>query len=67
MMPPIMIFHPEMARMMISARTRVLDRVRQNARDSGYVGVKFPWEQAITGNFRLFIYNKLSVLSEVFK
>ena len=49
MMPPIMVFHPEMARMMISSRTRVLDRVKQNARESGHVGVKFPWEQATTG------------------
>ena len=49
MMPPIMIFHPEMAPMMIGSRTRVMDRVKQNAIESGHVGLKFPWEQGISG------------------
>ena len=57
MMPPIMIFHPEMARMMIGSRTRVLGRVRQNAIDSGHDGVKYPWEQGVSG-INLFHYFK---------
>ncbi|XP_052777171.1 protein-glucosylgalactosylhydroxylysine glucosidase-like [Mya arenaria] len=48
-MPPIMIFHPDMAPRMIGARTRVMEQVRQNARSNGYKGVQFPWEQAATG------------------
>lgn len=49
MMPPTMVFHPDMARRMIGSRTRVLDQVKQNAKLAGYNGAKFPWEQATTG------------------
>ena len=38
--------------MIISAPIQVLDRVRQHARDCGYVEVKFPWKQAISGNLK---------------
>lgn len=48
-MPPIMMFHPSMARNMIEARLRVLDQAKINARASGYKGAKFSWEQASTG------------------
>ena len=50
MMPGIMMLHPGMARRMIGARTRVLDQVKKNAMEAGFNGVKFPWEQAATGN-----------------
>lgn len=48
-MPPIMIFQPGMARIMISARTRVMDAARDHAQTTGYEGVRFPWEQAYSG------------------
>lgn len=48
-MPPIMIFHPAMARRMIGSRIRVLDQSKRNAEMNGYRGAKFPWEQASTG------------------
>ena len=48
-MPPIMMFYPDMARMMIGSRIRVLPVVRERARANGYQGAQFPWEQAFTG------------------
>jgi hypothetical protein len=49
-LPPIMIFHPDLARLMINSRIRVLDIAKNNAKSSGYQGAKFPWEQAVTGH-----------------
>ncbi|KAL4217202.1 hypothetical protein ACF0H5_023655 [Mactra antiquata] len=48
-LPPIMMIHPGMARRMIGARIRVMDQARVNARDDGFDGIKFPWEQGLTG------------------
>lgn len=48
-MPPIMMFYPDMARMMIGSRIRVLPVVRERARANGFQGAQFPWEQAFTG------------------
>jgi hypothetical protein len=48
-MPPMLMFHPEMARYMIEARTRVLPQAKANAKAKGLEGAKFPWEQASTG------------------
>lgn len=50
-MPPIMMFHPNMARRMIGARTRVIHQVKENARKDGFKGIKFPWEQGSTGRY----------------
>lgn len=49
-MPPIMMFYPDMARTMIDSRLRVLPAVKVRAKASGYEGAQFPWEQAFTGN-----------------
>lgn len=49
MLPPVMLFRPDMARRMIGSRTRVLDQVKRNAKEAGFDGAKFPWEQATTG------------------
>lgn len=49
-MPPIMMFYPDMARTMIGSRLRVLPAVKVRAKASGYEGAQFPWEQAFTGN-----------------
>lgn len=48
-MPPVMMFYPDMARTMIDSRLRVLPVVKEKARASGYEGAQFPWEQAFTG------------------
>ncbi|XP_077981915.1 protein-glucosylgalactosylhydroxylysine glucosidase-like [Glandiceps talaboti] len=48
-MPPIMMFFPEMAARMIESRLRVLDVVEEHATETGYEGVRFPWEQCYTG------------------
>ncbi|XP_006813312.1 protein-glucosylgalactosylhydroxylysine glucosidase-like [Saccoglossus kowalevskii] len=48
-MPPIMMFFPNMATRMIEARLRVLDTVEDHATETGYEGVRFPWEQCYTG------------------
>ncbi|VDI30110.1 Hypothetical predicted protein [Mytilus galloprovincialis] len=48
-MPPIMMFHPNLARLMINSRIRVLDTAKKNAKGTGYLGARFPWEQAVTG------------------
>lgn len=49
-MPPIMMFYPDMARTMIGSRLRVLSAVKERAKASGYEGARFPWEQAFTGS-----------------
>ena len=49
MLPPIMLFHPDMARRMIGSRSRVLGQAKKNADAEGFKGAKFPWEQATTG------------------
>ncbi|XP_048733983.2 protein-glucosylgalactosylhydroxylysine glucosidase-like isoform X1 [Ostrea edulis] len=48
-MPPIMMFFPDMARTMIGSRLRVLPVVKKRAQKNGYQGAQFPWEQAFTG------------------
>ena len=48
-MPPILMLHPQMANLMIGARTRVLDVAKNNARETGFIGARFPWEEAVTG------------------
>ncbi|XP_070563897.1 LOW QUALITY PROTEIN: protein-glucosylgalactosylhydroxylysine glucosidase-like [Ptychodera flava] len=48
-MPPIMMFFPKMATRMIESRVRVLDVVEEYANETGYEGVRFPWEQCYTG------------------
>ncbi|XP_061165726.1 protein-glucosylgalactosylhydroxylysine glucosidase-like [Saccostrea echinata] len=48
-MPPVMMFFPDMARTMIGARLRVHPAVKERARENGFQGAQFPWEQAFTG------------------
>lgn len=48
-MPPIMMLHPEAGKIMITSRARVRDVVLQHAINTGYKGVRYPWEQAVTG------------------
>lgn len=49
-MPPIMMFYPDMARTMICSRLRVLPAVKERTKANGYKGAQFPWEQAFTGS-----------------
>ncbi|KAK2141514.1 hypothetical protein LSH36_1090g00111 [Paralvinella palmiformis] len=48
-MPAILMFHPDKAKLMIDSRLRVINATRDNAIGSGYRGVRYPWEQAYTG------------------
>ena len=41
---------PEIARNLVSYRGHLLDAARRNARDNGYLGAKYPWESADTGD-----------------
>ncbi|XP_055339447.1 uncharacterized protein LOC129589014 [Paramacrobiotus metropolitanus] len=50
MFPPILLFHPEQAHLLLHARTRVLEAARANAASTGYQGARFPWESALTGS-----------------
>ena len=48
-MPALLLFHPNMAKLCIEARTRVANVARENAAMSGLKGMRFPWEQAYLG------------------
>lgn len=49
MLPPLMIFHPEMASSALNYRYNRLDKARQKAISYGYKGAMFPWESDDTG------------------
>ncbi|XP_074399654.1 protein-glucosylgalactosylhydroxylysine glucosidase isoform X2 [Zonotrichia albicollis] len=49
MFPNILLLHPGAARAILHYRIRTLEGARQNAREQGYEGAKFPWESAATG------------------
>lgn len=41
---------PKIARNLVNYRGHLLDAARRNARDNGYLGAKYPWESADTGD-----------------
>ncbi|XP_068117140.1 protein-glucosylgalactosylhydroxylysine glucosidase [Hyperolius riggenbachi] len=49
MYPNILLFHPEMARLILKYRIRTLRGAMLNAEWQGYKGAKFAWESAVTG------------------
>ncbi|XP_072035583.1 protein-glucosylgalactosylhydroxylysine glucosidase-like [Amphiura filiformis] len=49
MYPPILMFHPELAKAMLSCRTVHLDAAKTIAKQAGLKGAKFPWEMAYSG------------------
>jgi len=49
MFPPLLVFHPEMARSMLDYRYDRLAKARQKAVNFGYKGAMFPWESDDTG------------------
>lgn len=58
-MPPVMLFHPRLAKIMLESRTRILETAKENAQSTGFKGARFPWEQAVSGNF-LFLLSMIS-------
>jgi trehalose/maltose hydrolase-like predicted phosphorylase len=51
MYPGILMFHPDLARIILLTRERTYDVAKGNAKRSGDRGIRFPWESAATGNF----------------
>ncbi|XP_071956538.1 protein-glucosylgalactosylhydroxylysine glucosidase-like isoform X2 [Antedon mediterranea] len=49
MYPPILLFHPNLAKSMLSSRTRHIDAARNIAKCNGYNGTMYPWEMAYSG------------------
>lgn len=49
MLPPLMVFHPELAASALNYRYNLLDKARQKANIYGYRGAMFPWESDDTG------------------
>ncbi|XP_037538885.1 protein-glucosylgalactosylhydroxylysine glucosidase [Nematolebias whitei] len=49
MYPGIALFYPKLARAVLEYRVGTADGARDNARKQGYMGLKFPWESAVSG------------------
>jgi len=49
MYPPLLMFHPDIARSLLDYRVDRLDKAKQNAFLHGYRGAMFPWESDDTG------------------
>ncbi|XP_077977259.1 protein-glucosylgalactosylhydroxylysine glucosidase-like [Glandiceps talaboti] len=49
MYPTMLMFYPSLAKEMLLYRTAHLDAAKENAKDYGCHGAKFPWESAYTG------------------
>lgn len=49
MYPPILLMHPDIAEQMLKPRYRVMSQANTNAERSGNRGMRFPWEQGVTG------------------
>lgn len=49
MLPPLMVFHPEIAASALNYRFNRLEKARQKANIYGYKGAMFPWESDDTG------------------
>ncbi|XP_072574425.1 protein-glucosylgalactosylhydroxylysine glucosidase isoform X1 [Paramormyrops kingsleyae] len=49
MYPNIALFYPPLAKAVLEYRVRTLEGAKENAKQQGYKGLKFPWESAVTG------------------
>ncbi|XP_067687126.1 protein-glucosylgalactosylhydroxylysine glucosidase-like [Haliotis asinina] len=49
MYPTMLMFHPELAKDMLSYRTYAMGPAYERAAEGGYEGLRFPWESALTG------------------
>ncbi|MFT7806964.1 acid trehalase-like protein 1 isoform X1 [Arapaima gigas] len=47
--PGIALFYPQLAKAVLEYRVQTIDGAKDNARQQGYKGLKFPWESAVTG------------------
>ncbi|XP_071807639.1 protein-glucosylgalactosylhydroxylysine glucosidase-like [Asterias amurensis] len=50
MYPPILMFHPLLARVMLESRSYQLDAAKSLAKSRGWKGAQFPWEMAFSGS-----------------
>jgi len=58
MYPLLLMMHAEMSRRLIATRFRTIAAAKDNAKTTGYDGLRYPWESAFTGKFML-IYSQL--------
>ncbi|ESO07039.1 hypothetical protein HELRODRAFT_76967, partial [Helobdella robusta] len=49
MYPPLLMLHQSSAQLMLQARLRTMYTAGENAKIEGFVGMKYPWESALTG------------------
>jgi trehalose/maltose hydrolase-like predicted phosphorylase len=49
MFPPLLLLHPDIARTIVSFRSRTLEAARANAKKNGYAGAMYPWEAGPDG------------------
>ncbi|XP_020383839.2 protein-glucosylgalactosylhydroxylysine glucosidase isoform X1 [Rhincodon typus] len=49
MFPSILVFYPELARILLKNRVQTLPAAKIIAGQQGYRGAKYPWESAVTG------------------
>ena len=49
MYPPILMFRPDLAKMLLYTRKRTMEGARENAKIKGHQGLQFPWESARSG------------------
>jgi len=49
MFPPILYFYPDAAREILNYRLYALQAARDRAKETGYLGARFPWESCFTG------------------
>lgn len=49
MFPALLVFYPDLARIMLLYRLNHIDKARSIARSNGYEGVQYPWESSSAG------------------
>lgn len=50
MYPPLLLLHSNFGHMLLKTRARTMACAALNANQTGYHGLRFPWESALTGN-----------------
>jgi len=49
MYPPLLMMHAEMGSRLLATRFRTIAAARNNAKRTGYRGLRYPWASAFTG------------------
>jgi protein-glucosylgalactosylhydroxylysine glucosidase len=49
MYPPVLLMHAELSWMLLETRYRTIAAALNNANMTGYRGLRYPWESAVTG------------------